>query len=384
MAESPEELNGKVETWRQTLEAHGFRLSRSKTEYMECKFSKRRSTPNLEVKVGDNVIPQYTRFKYLGSIIQEDGEIEGDVNHRIQAGWLKWRKASGVLCDKKVPLELKGKFYRTAVRPAMLYGTECWAVKSQHENKLNVAEMRMLRWMSGKNRKDRIRNDTIRSKTEYMECKFSKRRSTPNLEVKVGDNVIPQYTRFKYLGSIIQEDGEIEGDVNHRIQAGWLKWRKASGVLCDKKVPLELKGKFYRTAVRPAMLYGTECWAVKSQHENKLNVAEMRMLRWMSGKNRKDRIRNDTIREGVEVALITEKMVESRLRWFGHVGRRPVNAVVRRVDYMEGSLIGRGRGRPRKTIGETIKKDLEANGFTIDMIHDRPLWRRLIHVAEPT
>jgi len=90
---------------------------------------------------------------------------------------------------------------------------------------------------------------------------------------------------------------EKEAYVNHRIQAGWLKWRRASGVLCDKKVPLKLKGKFYRTAVRPAMLYGTECWAIKSQHGSKVRVAEMRMLRWMSGKTRQDRIRNDTIRE---------------------------------------------------------------------------------------
>jgi len=78
-----------------------------------------------------------------------------------------------------------------------------------------------------------------------------------------------------------------------------LKWRRASGVLCNKKVPLKLKGKFYRTAVRPAWLSGTECWAVKSQHENQVSVAEMRMLRWMSGKTRHDRIWNDTIRERV-------------------------------------------------------------------------------------
>ncbi|KAL5178487.1 hypothetical protein HKD37_01G000006 [Glycine soja] len=200
-----------------------------------------------------------------------------------------------------------------------------------------------------------------RSKSEYMECKFNKSRRVSNSEVKIGDHIIPQVTRFKYLGSVIQDDGEIEGDVNHRIQAGWMKWRKASGVLCDAKVPIKLKGKFYRTAVRPAILYGTECWAVKSQHETKVGVAEMRMLRWMCGKTRQDKIRNGTIRERVGVAPIVEKMVENRLRWFGHVERRPVDSVVRRVDQMERRQTIRGRGRPKKTIREVIKKDLELN-----------------------
>jgi len=65
---------------------------------------------------------------------------------------------------------------------------------------------------------------------------------------------------------------------NHKIQAGWLKW-SATGVLCDCNIPLWLKGKFYRTAIRPALLYDTECWAIKSYHAQKMSVAEMRMLR---------------------------------------------------------------------------------------------------------
>ncbi|RZC11806.1 Solanesyl diphosphate synthase 3, chloroplastic/mitochondrial [Glycine soja] len=206
-----------------------------------------------------------------------------------------------------------------------------------------------------------------RSKSEYMECKFNKSRRVSNSEVKIGDHIIPQVTRFKYLGSVIQDDGEIEGDVNHRIQAGWMKWRKASGVLCDAKVPIKLKGKFYQTAVRPAILYGTECWAVKSQHETKVGVAEMRMLRWMCGKTRQDKIRNGVIRERVGVAPIVEKMVENRLRWFGHVERRPVDSVVRRVDQMERRQTIRGRGRPKKTIREVIKKDLELNDLDRSM-----------------
>jgi len=62
-----------------------------------------------------------------------------------------------------------------------------------------------------------------------------------------------------------------------------LKWRRASRVLCDKKVPFKLKGKYYQTAVRPMMLYGTKCWTIKNQHENKLRIAKLRMLRWMWG-----------------------------------------------------------------------------------------------------
>ncbi|KAL6521744.1 hypothetical protein OROGR_018313 [Orobanche gracilis] len=64
-------------------------------------------------------------------------------------------------------------------------------------------------------------------------------------------------------------------------------------------------------------------------HVQKMNVAEMRMLRWMCGHTKKDRLRNEVIREKVRVASIEDKMMENRLRWFGHVSRRPVDAPVR-------------------------------------------------------
>jgi hypothetical protein len=61
--------------------------------------------------------------------VQSEGEIDEDVSHRIRAGWVKWRQTSGVLYDKKVPNKLKDKFYRTMIRPVMIYGAECWATK---------------------------------------------------------------------------------------------------------------------------------------------------------------------------------------------------------------------------------------------------------------
>ena len=41
--ETEEGVNKKLELWRQALKARGFRLSRSKTEYMECKFRKKKN-----------------------------------------------------------------------------------------------------------------------------------------------------------------------------------------------------------------------------------------------------------------------------------------------------------------------------------------------------
>ena len=59
------------------------------------------------------------------------------------------------------------------------------------------------------------------------------------------------------------------------------------------------------------------------------------MLRWMCGKTRMDKVRNEDIRSLVGIASIEDKMREYRLRLFGHVGRRPIDAPVRRVEKID-------------------------------------------------
>ncbi|VFQ76447.1 unnamed protein product [Cuscuta campestris] len=187
-----------------------------------------------------------------------------------------------------------------------------------------------------------------RNKTKYMECRFSGRETESEVEVRIDSHVVPKVDRFRYLGSVIQADGELDGDVGHRVGVAWAKWRLASGVLCDPKILPMMKGKFYRSVVRPAMLYGAECWAVKKTHVRRLHAAEMRMLRWMCGKTRLDRISNKVIRRQVGMAPVENKLREARLRWVGHVRRRDADAPVRRCERI--TVIGgsRGRGRPRK------------------------------------
>ncbi|XP_061724252.1 uncharacterized protein LOC133530355 [Cydia pomonella] len=99
ISKTSHEIQKMLEDWRVALKSAGLRISRHKTEYMHCNFT------------------------------------DADVSHRINTGWMKWKDLTGVLCDKRMPVTIKGKVYKAAVLPAIAYGAECWALKKQLEDK---------------------------------------------------------------------------------------------------------------------------------------------------------------------------------------------------------------------------------------------------------
>ena len=119
--------------------------------------------------------------------------------------------------------------------------------------------------------------------------------------VKLKSEPLPSVNSFNYLGSVIYGSGGCGKDVDGRIKVAWSRWRDLSGVTYDKKVPMKLKSKLYKTVVRPAMVYESECWALRKQEEQRLHTTEIKMPRWSQGKTRKDRIKNETIRGIVRV-----------------------------------------------------------------------------------
>ncbi|KAK3562736.1 hypothetical protein QTP86_006511 [Hemibagrus guttatus] len=156
------------------------------------------------------------------------------------------------------------------------------------------------------------------SKTEYM-CVNEREGSGT---VRLQDEEVKKVQEFKYLGSTVQSNGECAKEVKKRVQAGWNGWRKVWGVLCERKISARIKGKVYRTVVRPAMLYGLETVSLRKRQESELEVAELKMLRFSLGVTRLDRIRNEYIRGTAHVGRLGDKVTEARLRWFGHVQRR--------------------------------------------------------------
>jgi hypothetical protein len=82
----------------------------------------------------------------------------------------------------------------------------------------------------------------------------------------------------------------------------------------------------------------------------------MRMLRWICGNTRRDRVRNDDIRERLRVAPVEEKLVQHRLRWFEHIQRRPAEAPVRSGVIRRSGNEKRDRGRSNLTCEESMKR----------------------------
>ena len=82
---------------------------------------------------------------------------------------------------------------------------------------------------------------------------------------------------------------------------------RVSGVFCDRKMNV------YRTVVIPELVYRTEAWALKKAQEKNGVVEEMRMLRWMSGVTKLDKIRK---RGTTKVGEIAKKVQERRLKWY--------------------------------------------------------------------
>ena len=100
-------------------------------------------------------------LKYLDSMFDASGGAEKDVNNRVKIAWSKWRETTGVICDRNIPTQLKDKVYKAAIKPAMVYGAEYWAVTNEEERKFHTTEIRMLRWARGNTPLDHVRNVDI-------------------------------------------------------------------------------------------------------------------------------------------------------------------------------------------------------------------------------
>ena len=81
---------------------------------------------------------------------------------------------------------------------------------------------------------------------------------------------------------------------------------------------MKLKGKVYRTVVRPAMLYGAETWATTKRQESRIEVNEMRMTKAIPGKRKRGRPKTrwkDVCKRDMQTVGLRERDEGDRAYW---------------------------------------------------------------------
>jgi hypothetical protein len=75
--------------------------------------------------------------------------------------------------------------------------------------------------------------------------------------------------------------------------------------------------------------------------------------------------------EEIRVAPVEEKLVQHRLRWFGHIQRRPAEAQICNGLIRQSGNEKGGRGRSNLTWEESVKKDLKDPCIIKELALDR-------------
>jgi hypothetical protein len=93
-------------------------------------------------------------------------------------------------------------------------------------------------------------------------------------------------------------------------------------------------------------LYGTESLIILDKHKNKMQTSEMKYLRTVVGKTRRDQISNTKIRNQLKQQSVEVLMEKRTLGWYGHAVRTELERKSKLV--LEARPTGgRGKGRPR-------------------------------------
>lgn len=120
------------------MEERGRRVTRNKAEYL-C-FN---GHQELEVWMQDRELKNADDFKYLGSHVSADGNLDVEVNHQIQSDSRNWKKMSGVFCDRENQCQGKGESVEVSGEVDVTCCAGAWPVKKSQEQEMDAAEMRM-------------------------------------------------------------------------------------------------------------------------------------------------------------------------------------------------------------------------------------------------
>jgi len=141
---------------------------------------------------------------------------------------------------------------------------------------------------------------------------------------------------FKYLGSMLTNDGRCTCEIKSRIAMAKAAFSKKN-TLFISKLDLNLRKNLIKCYIWSMALCGAETWTLRAADQKYLESSEMRCWRRMEKISWTDRVRNEEVLLRVnEQRNILHEIRKRKANWMGHILRR--NCLLKQV--IEGKIKG--------------------------------------------
>ena len=200
----------------------------------------------------------------------------------------------------------------------------------------------------------------------------------PATHIAVDDCTLDVVSEFCYLGDMLSAGGGCTQAIIARCRSAWGKFKKLLPILTSRHLTPLIRGRVFNTYVRSALLHGSETWAPTVHDLQRLQRTDRAMVRWICRTGLGDKLPSADLLKKLVLEDITVVLRTKRLRWHGHVTRSSGGI---------GSVMGvsapgsKGRGRPRKTWEECVKREIQECGLTDVEPLERNLWRAGVYAS---
>ena len=162
-------------------------------------------------------------------------------------------------------------------------------------------------------------------------------------KIAIDRSILEQVKKFNYLGCELSLDGQPDFDKKvNRFQGLCGSIRKYL-----KKTRRDTQMKFYKVVARPSLLYGSKTWVTTQRDMTRLEAAEMRFLRSVTGYTGLDKVRSEDKRQELEISGIQDVRLKYKQNWINNLERMDNTRLPKHaLTYKPRGR--RDHGRPRK------------------------------------
>lgn len=217
-------------------------------------------------------------------------------------------------------------------------------------------------------------------KINVKKTKIMKINTPREMGIYINEKEIESVEKMNYLGSILNNKGDIEEDIVNRINKAQTAYHMLKNVWRSKELTTQTKLRIFDTNVKSVLLYGSETWKTTKRNTDKIQVFINKCLRKMLGIYWPNRITNRELWRKTNQEPINKTIKRRKWKWIGHTLRREDDIAKQALEYKPTG--SRKIGRPTETWKRSIDKELEEANMKWTEVkveaRNRENWKRIV------